>query len=411
MRLHGDWATLWTMIGLAIRIAQRCGLHRDVADLGVAPWEVEMRRRTWWQIVLLDAHANELTGAGTSLIPDWDTHMPLNINESDIERSTENTPQEREGPTEMIHCRVRYEIYAFLRRRSSRGLSAQQSLSGSHISLTQKDEMINELEKYLEQKYLRYCDPLVPLHYASNIYARAAIAGFRLQAHHPRQYADKGASLPQTEKDMVFDLGVRVLEYANLSFDMPFLRGYLWHVKSEVQWFSIIYVTGELRHRTKGPQVEKTWQQLENFYSHNPEIVRETAKSLHIGLGKLVTSAWKARANALERLAPPKCSTPAFVQDLMNMQRKRAARQDRQTEKHGCPKSPSTQAKENLQIQGANAIPSESTLPFPSPYSNSSGLNDMDWSYWDDLIRQDFELQPNTFSFQDDYFRNIAHAS
>ena len=30
------------------------GLHRDGSKLGLKPYDTEMRRRCWWQIVVLD---------------------------------------------------------------------------------------------------------------------------------------------------------------------------------------------------------------------------------------------------------------------------------------------------------------------------------------------------------------------
>src|SRR5271154_815004 len=100
MRPRSDSGTLWALTGTLLRIAQRGGLHRDGISLGVEPWSAEMRNRLWWQIVLLDGRTTELSGFGRSIsAPLYDTKMPLNINDSDLDPSITSLPQERAGAT------------------------------------------------------------------------------------------------------------------------------------------------------------------------------------------------------------------------------------------------------------------------------------------------------------------------
>jgi hypothetical protein len=86
------------------------GLHRDGELLGLPPFEAEMRRRIWWQIILIDAVYAVMSGLGHSLIPrSWDTKPPHNIHDADL-YPTMTTLQPRDGPTDMIYCLVCYEI-------------------------------------------------------------------------------------------------------------------------------------------------------------------------------------------------------------------------------------------------------------------------------------------------------------
>ena len=55
-----DPRSLSTMMGIAVRIAQRQGLHAESCNQEFSPFEAEMRRRLWWQIVLLDSRIGEL---------------------------------------------------------------------------------------------------------------------------------------------------------------------------------------------------------------------------------------------------------------------------------------------------------------------------------------------------------------
>jgi len=63
------------------------------------------------------------------------------------------------------------------------------------------------------------------------IAARNAIAAMRLRSHHPRQYSDKGASLPQEEKDMLFQLALKIVQYDNLIHSSDIMQRFRWHIK------------------------------------------------------------------------------------------------------------------------------------------------------------------------------------
>lgn len=58
LRRNDDARIIWTLTGLIVRIAQNLGIHRDGSHFNVSPFEIEMRRRLWWQICLLDARAS-----------------------------------------------------------------------------------------------------------------------------------------------------------------------------------------------------------------------------------------------------------------------------------------------------------------------------------------------------------------
>lgn len=51
------------MTGLLIRMGQALGLHRDGTHFDyLSPFEIEMRRRVWWTLCMLDVRASEDQG-------------------------------------------------------------------------------------------------------------------------------------------------------------------------------------------------------------------------------------------------------------------------------------------------------------------------------------------------------------
>ena len=53
VRRHDDTWFVWTLTGLAIRIANSLGIQRDGEQFGLDPYQTEIRRRLWWQVCTL----------------------------------------------------------------------------------------------------------------------------------------------------------------------------------------------------------------------------------------------------------------------------------------------------------------------------------------------------------------------
>jgi hypothetical protein len=76
MRHNDDARKIWTLTGLVVRIAQTLGIHRDGTHFGLPPFEIEMRRRLWWQVCILDARSSEDHGCDPTIVEaQFDTKM------------------------------------------------------------------------------------------------------------------------------------------------------------------------------------------------------------------------------------------------------------------------------------------------------------------------------------------------
>jgi hypothetical protein len=57
----------WALSGLAFRLLQLVGMHRDGTVLGLGVFETEMRRRLWWGLSTLDVPASENHSCSSSV--------------------------------------------------------------------------------------------------------------------------------------------------------------------------------------------------------------------------------------------------------------------------------------------------------------------------------------------------------
>lgn len=311
-----DSRILWIYTGICVRLAQRVGLHRDGSKLNLNPFETEMRRRIWWQVVVLDSHASMVSGSSAGLATDsWDTELPKNLNDDQLWPDMTETPVPQEGATEMIFCMVRYEFGRVFRTPSLAKLPDDKvNVQGLYnamrmqigpgnvdmmkLEIAEKDRRIDETEQRIGDKFFRYVDAFNDLHVLSLGIARTAIASMRLMAHHPRQYADGGASLPQKEKDTLFASAARILEYDCNAHSSPNLRRFRWHFAAFFQANAFVVVLSELCVRTQGTEVESTWHLVEECYRNHPEIFDDQRRLINAALANLALRAWRAREAA-----------------------------------------------------------------------------------------------------------------
>jgi hypothetical protein len=76
LRRNDDARKIWTLTGLVVRISQTLGIHRDGTHFNLMPFEIEMRRRLWWQVCILDARSSEDHGCDPTIVEaQFDTKM------------------------------------------------------------------------------------------------------------------------------------------------------------------------------------------------------------------------------------------------------------------------------------------------------------------------------------------------
>ncbi|KAL6161849.1 hypothetical protein ACJBU6_00947 [Exserohilum turcicum] len=265
LRRNDDARKIWTMMGLVVRMAQALGIHRDGTYFGLSPFETEMRRRLWWQVCILDARSSEDHGCDPTIAEAlFDTKMPLNINDADINPDMTEFPPERQGFTDMTFCLLRFEITDMMRRITYAPTAVNKCNEHfAHLSIKEKEEWITECHQALEVKYLKDCDMTMPMCWVSATVARLIVSKVWLIIYHPHQRKDGGATLPQETRDKLFITSLESLEYGVLLETEARTMKWGWLFRTYVQWHAIAFLLSELCVRTKGEAVERAWRALE----------------------------------------------------------------------------------------------------------------------------------------------------
>ena len=145
--------------GLAIRLAECMGLHRDGTIYGLSPIETHVRRLVWYQLCFLDIRTSEVQGPRPGIRKeDFDTKLPLNVNDIELE-SSDRPPESARRWTEMTFSLMRMEcteMYRLIWIERAR-------LEKKQTSLTAVLGKVEAFRKALENKYFSVIDNSVPL--------------------------------------------------------------------------------------------------------------------------------------------------------------------------------------------------------------------------------------------------------
>ncbi|CAK7264323.1 hypothetical protein SEPCBS119000_000929 [Sporothrix epigloea] len=98
LRVHNASRSVWVLNGLAIRLAQSMGLHRNEAYSQLSPFESEMRLCLWWHLCVLDSRAPEDQGLQPhGIVAEGGLRQPLNVNDAQLYPDMTQLPLEMTG--------------------------------------------------------------------------------------------------------------------------------------------------------------------------------------------------------------------------------------------------------------------------------------------------------------------------
>lgn len=404
---------VWSLTGVAVRIAQGMGLERDGVSLGLPPFEAEMRRRVWHLLMTHDFRTAEL--CGLSKFRDLDTTIegtkpPTNVNDDQLYPGMPSLPPESNGLTDIVFIALRSEFSRFAARNVARfrkqGKSSSQfELNASGADRVEIDDSFKEVEQTLETKYIRFCDPSQPLHLMVMLAGRAAMNVVRFLTHHPRRWASIEQT-PLSERQFVWEVSVKLLEQHHMLQTNQMLRPFAWHAAYFLPWHAFIHVLDTLRANPVTTDAEKAWQLISNIYDSTPDMILDTRMPVHVAVGNLCLKAYSAREAALQNGNRYRLPTPAFISQLRQQREVAKAKKQARDVKSGQPHGLVSQSQANN--DGMNTIypndPSGTTqsiaLPLPSvpqtggitegdPFWFMNGFDDSQFGNLNNVINMD----------------------
>jgi len=366
-------------MGIVLRVGQRIGLHHKIYPANISVIESQVRRRIWWQIVVLDSRTAQWCKVKAPVSTEnWEVPLPLNVNDCDLTSEMTVEPRDHQGITEMTLRLMLYEIGKFVREAAAERLSLESVQGPADPSgpLLKKDKAIDDLEEILESKCLRYCDPAIPLHILTRCLARVVCARLRFIAH--RLMGPMPTELSKNEKQTMFDACLTMIEQYNYIRSLDCLRGFIWNF--DIQVDPIVYLLAELRSRDPDPLTKTAWSEIAKVFKNTPNLVLNDKTHLHVAIGNLALASWESYEIRSKDFDPhQENDRPEFITQIIQHRTPQPFRNTTQNLEDD-----SRMALDNP--PAADQIPPNLDFDFDT-FPMFDPLAPIDWNYWNNLIQ------------------------
>ncbi|KAK1967851.1 fungal-specific transcription factor domain-containing protein [Colletotrichum sublineola] len=319
----------WILNGVVVNIAYRLGLHLDGSHANLSVFECEMRRRLWWQIVILETRSGGAFGTGSHLLPSHrDTRIPLNVNDEDLSPAMSTEPRPYNGPTEMSFCIVTYEIrkQALAQPRlpsiddilwrqlpsptNPYGAPSVESL-GAIMALQRFSKELDGTIRPLES---RLCPDSAtnPLHAMARC-GREALSSIIQLLVTPMEEASEWGTEVLGPDDNFLRISLAASEEALRSRKASGHR-FAWYADIDFKMQTFYYLGAQLQSRLSGSMAYRVWSVMEDTYALHEELWELRDKE-NMTLCNLLLSAWEKRSiHFLTRQVP--LPEPPFLSRL-----------------------------------------------------------------------------------------------
>lgn len=293
VRRHDSPRFVWMMTGLVIRMAQALGLQRDGSHFDhLTPFEIEMRRRVWWAVCVLDVRSSEDQGMDLTITTgSFDTKLPLNLNDADIEPDTKETPIERQNIADMTFSIISYEICIIVRR----------LMAG--LGRGDQSRLLNEIFEKLDQAYLQHSTEAGNIAYWVAVTStRLVMAKMTLLIYLPILFSSPNEQLSDGLRTKLLISAIEVAEYNHSLNSEEACRRWRWLFQTYTHWHSTVYILIEISRRPWSSIVERAWVALHSKWLIPAQSKTNKNMRIWFPLRNLMAKARKYREVELDRL-------------------------------------------------------------------------------------------------------------
>ncbi|KAF9889399.1 hypothetical protein FE257_007300 [Aspergillus nanangensis] len=285
----------WTMLSMAVRIAQALYLHLPDPPFTVSPFEREMRRRLWAGIGFLDVESSLDRASEPMMHSAWvESHPPLNINDSDISFDMETTPiAQAEGFTDMTFTMIVLKAQYISRLINFSGV-AENTVN----SIAMRQHIVIDFQ-HSASRYLQHAQPdKIAFHWFTRAVAELINSSMQLITLRPLQRIP-GFVPPPVRGDRLLKIAVDVLKKSNNLRNDPRSLSWHWIQYTFVPWHALAVALAELCGCDELTLMEKFWAPVDQAYKRLGSLVADSRKgALWRPMEKMMTQA-NAKRNEL----------------------------------------------------------------------------------------------------------------
>ncbi|KAM6521638.1 hypothetical protein FSOLCH5_006394 [Fusarium solani] len=299
VRRHDSPRYVWMMTGLLIRMAQALGLHRDGSRFPhLTPFEVEQRRRLWWMICVIDVRASEDQGTEFTISRDsFDTKMPLNINDEDLDPDTKEIPPARESLTDISFALAMLELSDV-----SKQIMAS-TINGVGLGLDEQTRLLDEVCERVEHGYFQFSvERGDVLHWVGLTCLRLMRSKLILLIYLPTLFASPDERFSEEVRDKLLVAAIEVAEYNHALNSEQKCRQWRWIYQTYTHWYAIVYLMIEICRRKWSPVIERAWVDLHSSWLIPSQRNMSKHSRVWVPLRKLMAKARRQREMELAEI-------------------------------------------------------------------------------------------------------------
>lgn len=229
------------------------------------------------------------------------TRRPLNINDDDIDPSSEHEPEERIGFTDMTFCLITCEASDIFRRLNYVPPTASDEELEAYGRETER--ITKEVTEQIQKKYITMpCGPQSSdLYQLTSMVAKFWQKKSWLCCQYPLQ-ATRKAPRSDANREEILNTAIWILESdLNSKTDPHFLSQWRWYSRVFVQWHPLAVALVQLCLQTTGPAVEHAWEVVDRGFEFNGDQIADTRKgTLWKPIKRLHTKALAGRKQAMK---------------------------------------------------------------------------------------------------------------
>lgn len=368
--------SLFSLMGLVIRNAEKLGIHRNGALLGLSPAVAQERARLWWQLQHLDLILAIMSGlTPLTLQAEWDAPLPLNIEDEDINFDMKEPPPERKGLTSMSYNMYCYWVLKgqrsyFQNRKGQFQLSWQ---TNTAIPQTEKMNLFDHLEEGQNTKFLQYCDLIKPVDTLIQIVARSLSSGFRMRGLHPLVYSGNSGTPTGPHRAELLNVSIKCLEYSVALLTQNHIKHFQWWTQNMFSWLGFMCVVIEATQPNEESTIERIWDLLIQLYSLSLTLWQFADDHRRPHAAGMILHAWKVREE--KHTGPLPLLKPHFLHqletDLLTYQSRHPSIANA---------NPSQHRAETAKVESSAEQPYPTEQDFNIPWDLD--FQDIDWSFW-----------------------------
>lgn len=257
------------LVGMAIRIAECMGLHRDGETYGLTPLETHIRRLVWWQLAFLDVRTCEAQGPRPQIRKDThDVQLPLNVDDQDFLLHSPPV-QDRELFTDATLFNIRVlcnEMHRVVWHDRPRIEKKQMSLTA----------LLSKVESWHNSMKARfhYLDNNSPIQRLARLILSINYHRLHISILH-RYHNGVSVRIPDRLRQIILTSGTRQLEDAITVETDPELTPWAWYAGTYQQWHTAFLLLVEIWAYPRRKEADRIWACLDYIFLLQPDRSRD----------------------------------------------------------------------------------------------------------------------------------------